>query len=172
MEKNEGSERNAKVSGQKQDELTVHIAQANNNSPYTFVRAKFEPGEVSDPWAVRFFDGKGVEVDYFVWDFVTWKVAREGRADWGNRYALLNHACGNSAEALQARSRKLEWAKRNSPELCFAKLYQGNLTFVKKRESPWPFFVLLVTVPQERRWTAALPGRRKEVDLPACPGVP
>ncbi len=34
-------------------ELKVHVAQANNNSPYTFVHAKFEPGEVAVPWAVR-----------------------------------------------------------------------------------------------------------------------
>ena len=47
-------------------ELTVHVCQANNNSPYTFVRAKFEPGEVPDPWAVRFVDKDGAEVPYFV----------------------------------------------------------------------------------------------------------
>ena len=62
-------------------ELKVHLAQANNDSPYAFVRAKFNPGEVADPWAVRFFNGKGEEVPYFVWDSVTWRVAREGRVD-------------------------------------------------------------------------------------------
>src|ERR1051326_5325493 len=31
-------------------ELRVHLAQANNTSPYAFVRAKFKPGEVADPW--------------------------------------------------------------------------------------------------------------------------
>jgi hypothetical protein len=36
-------------------ELTVNVAQANNNSPYAFVRVKFLPGEVPDPWSVRFF---------------------------------------------------------------------------------------------------------------------
>ena len=86
----------------REDALTVHLCQANNNSPYAFVRAKFEPGEVTDPWAVRFFDEGGQEVPYFVWDFVTWKVAREGRADWGNRYALLNHGTGNTPEVLDA----------------------------------------------------------------------
>ncbi len=40
-------------------ELTVHLAQANNSSPYAFVRAKFAPGEVADPWAVRFCDPQG-----------------------------------------------------------------------------------------------------------------
>src|SRR5262249_46791162 len=98
-------------------ELKVHLAQANNDSPYAFVRAKFNPGEVADPWAVRFFDEKGTEVPYFVWDFVTWRVAHEGRADWGYRYALINHAPGDAPEVLQARSQKLQWAKKNLPEL-------------------------------------------------------
>src|SRR5262245_33374151 len=98
-------------------ELTVHLAQANNNSPHAFVRAKFNPGEVSDPWAVRFFDDKGKEVPYFVWDSITWRVAREGRADWGKRYALLNHAPGDAPQVVEARTNKLEWAKKNLPEL-------------------------------------------------------
>jgi hypothetical protein len=97
--------------------LRVHLAQANNNSPYSFVRAKFEPGEVSDPWAVRFFDEKGAEVPYFVWDSVTWEVAREGRTDWGHCYALVNHAPGCAPEVLEARGRKLQWANENLPEL-------------------------------------------------------
>ncbi|MBL7039448.1 MAG: hypothetical protein ISR77_12515 [Pirellulaceae bacterium] len=98
-------------------ELQVHLAQANNDSPYSFVRAKFEPGEVLDPWAVRFFDEKGAEVPYFVWDSTTWEVAREGRADWGRRYALVNHAPGCAPGVLAARGRKLQWAKENVPEL-------------------------------------------------------
>src|SRR5262245_3167650 len=98
------------------NELTVHLAQASNNSPYAFVRARFEPGEVVDPWAVRFFDPRGKEVPYFVWDSATWKVAREGREDWGKRYALLNHHPGNAPEALQMRLRRLEAAKRHLPE--------------------------------------------------------
>jgi hypothetical protein len=98
-------------------ELKVHLAQANNDSPYAFVRAKFQPGEVADPWAVRFFDDKGVEVPYFVWDSVTWQVAREGRADWGRRYALLNHAPGDAPEVLEARAEKLRWARKNLPGL-------------------------------------------------------
>jgi hypothetical protein len=98
-------------------DLAVHLAQANNQSPYAFVRAKFEPGEVSDPWAVRFFDEKGAEVPYFVWDSVTWEVAREGRPDWGHRYALANHAPGCAPEVLAARGRKLQWAKENLPAL-------------------------------------------------------
>jgi hypothetical protein len=101
----------------REDALTVHLCQANNNSPYAFVRAKFEPGEVTDPWAVRFFDEGGQEVPYFVWELVTWKVAREGRADWGNRYALLNHGTGNTPEVLKARGKKLEWAKQHLPDL-------------------------------------------------------
>ena len=98
-------------------QLKVHLAQANNNSPYAFVRAKFKPGEVADPWAVRFFDDKGTEVPYFVWDSVTWRVAREGRADWGHRYALINHAPGDAPEVLEARARKLEWTKNSLPAL-------------------------------------------------------
>ena len=97
--------------------LRVHLAQANNNSPYSFVRAKFRPGEVADPWAVRFFDDKGAEVPYFVWDSVTWRVAREGRADWGHRYALINHAPGDAPEVVEARGRKLQGAAKNLPEL-------------------------------------------------------
>src|SRR5260370_14292472 len=88
-------------------ELKVHLAQANNNSPYAFVRAKFNPGELADPWAVRFFDEKGTEVPYFVWDSVTWRVAREGRADWGHRYALLNHAPADAPEVLHAPAQQL-----------------------------------------------------------------
>jgi hypothetical protein len=98
-------------------EHKVHVAQANNDSPYTFVRAKFNPGEVADPWAVRFFDEKGEEVPYFVWDSITWKVAAEGRAEWGNRYALLNHGPGDAVEAREARAQKLQWTKKNLPEL-------------------------------------------------------
>jgi hypothetical protein len=98
-------------------ELKVHLAQANNNSPYAFVRAKFRPGEVADPWAVRFFDDKGAEVPYFVWDSVTWRVAREGRADWGHRYALINHAPGDAPEVLEARPCKLQETRKNLPEL-------------------------------------------------------
>jgi hypothetical protein len=106
------------VSGQEPlRELSVHLTQANSDSPYAFIRAKFEPGEVADPWAVRFFDRAGKEVDSFLWDSVTWKVAREGRADWGNRYALLNHHPGNAPEALDLRTRRMEAAKRELPEL-------------------------------------------------------
>jgi hypothetical protein len=98
-------------------ELKVHLAQANNDSPYAFVRAKFNPGEVADPWSVRFFDAKGEEVPFFVWDSVTWRVAQEGRADWGHRYALLNHAPGGAPEVVEARANKLQAAKKNLPEL-------------------------------------------------------
>jgi hypothetical protein len=97
-------------------ELTVHLAQANNDSPYAFMRAKFEPGEVSDPWAVRFFDGDR-EVEYFVWDAITWKVARDGRRDWGYGYALLNHGPGDTDEVLGARAQKINWAKDRLPAL-------------------------------------------------------
>src|SRR6201996_8825072 len=97
--------------------LSVHVAQANNDSPYAFVRAKFEPGEVTDPWAVRFYDEGGQEIPYFVWDSVSWHVAREGREDWGKRFALINHAPGDAPEALTARAQKLEWAKASLPAL-------------------------------------------------------
>jgi hypothetical protein len=97
--------------------LEVHVVQANNASPYTFVRAKFSPGELHDPWSVRLLDEKGADVPYFVWDYTTWGVAREGRADWGHRYALQNHGPGDSAPAREARSRKLEGAKRGLPDL-------------------------------------------------------
>src|SRR5436190_23110583 len=86
-----------------QREFKVHLAQANNDSPYAFVRAKFEPGELADPWAVRFLDEAGAEIPYFVWDSLTWKTAREGRADWGGRYAQLNHAAGDTPEVAAAR---------------------------------------------------------------------
>lgn len=98
-------------------ELSVHLVQANNHSPYAFVRAKFEPGEVSDPWAVRFFDRQGKEVPYFVWDSYTWKVAREGREEWGNRFANLNHHPGEAPEALQMRPRRIDAAKEQLPQL-------------------------------------------------------
>jgi hypothetical protein len=98
-------------------ELQVHLAQANNDSPYAFVRARFNPGELADPWAVRFFDDKGAEVPYFVWDSVTWKTARDGRTDWGNRYALLNHGAGDFVEATEARGKKLDAAKDKLPAL-------------------------------------------------------
>ena len=90
-------------------ELKVHLAQANNHSQYAFVRAKFEPDELADPWAVRFFDNQGNEVSYFVWDSITWRAAREGRADWGGRYAPLNHAAGDAPEVRTARGEKIEW---------------------------------------------------------------
>lgn len=98
-------------------QLQVHLAAANNQSPYAFVRARFEPGEVVDPWSVRFFDEAGAEIPYFVWDKITWGIARDGRADWGCRYALLNHGPGNAPEALTARREKLAWAAKNTPDL-------------------------------------------------------
>jgi hypothetical protein len=98
-------------------ELQVHVAQANNNSPYAFLRTKFNPGEVVDPWAVRFFDDQGNEVPYFVWDSISWRVAREGRPDWGKRYALLNHGPGDAPPVTLAHSQKLQWMKKNLPEL-------------------------------------------------------
>lgn len=98
-----------------QRELKVHLAQANNESPYAFVRAKFEPGELLDPWSVRFLDDKGVEVPYFVWDTIDWRTAGKGRADWGHRYALVNHGPGDELSAVLARETKLAWAERNRP---------------------------------------------------------
>jgi hypothetical protein len=98
-------------------ELKVHLAQANNDSPYAFVRAKFHPGEVIDPWAVRFFDSRGNEVPYFVWDAITWRVAREGRADWGQRYAAINHGPGDVPSVVEARGQKILSARKNAPDL-------------------------------------------------------
>src|SRR5262249_36542298 len=98
-------------------ELKVHLAQANNNSPYAFARAKFNPGEVADPWAVRFFDDKGQEVPYFVWDSISWRVARRGRDDWGKRYALLNHRPGDAPSVVGGRAQEPEWTKKNLPAL-------------------------------------------------------
>jgi hypothetical protein len=98
-------------------DIPVHLVQAGNDSPYSFVRAKFEPGEVSDPWAVRFFDSRGAEVPCFVWDSVTWEVARQGRPHWGRRYAILNHHPGHAPEALHMRRRRLDAAQQQLPEL-------------------------------------------------------
>jgi hypothetical protein len=86
-------------------DLTVHLVQANNDSPYALVRAKFEPGQVTDPWAVRFFAQDGVEVPYFVWDSVTWRVAEQGRGPLGGsllrprrrRGSLLRMGLGHMA---------------------------------------------------------------------------
>jgi hypothetical protein len=97
--------------------LKVHLVQANNNSPYSFVRAKFKPGEMVDPWAVRLFDDTGAEVPYFLWDSVTWRVAREGKGEWGHRYALINHAPGDAPQIVEARDQKLQWTRKNLPEL-------------------------------------------------------
>jgi hypothetical protein len=107
----------ARADGEPVRELRVHLAQANNDSPYAFVRARFNPGEVANPWAVRFFDDKGKEVPYFVWDSISWQVAQEGRPDWGKRFALLNHGPGDAPSVIEARDKKLEWTKKNLPEL-------------------------------------------------------
>jgi hypothetical protein len=107
----------ARAGAEEKRTFEVHLAQANNDSPYAFVRAKFQPGEVADPWAVRFFDDKGAEIRSFVWDSITWRTAREGREDWGNRYALVNHAPGDGPDAAAARADKIQWAKKNLPEL-------------------------------------------------------
>jgi glyoxylase-like metal-dependent hydrolase (beta-lactamase superfamily II) len=106
-----------RASGEAVAELKVHLVQANNRSPYALVRAKFLPGEVRDPWAVRLFDEKNAEIPYFVWDSVTWRVAEDGRTDWGKRFALINHAPGAAAEARAARGLKREWTRKNLPEL-------------------------------------------------------
>lgn len=108
-------------------ELKVHLAQANNDSPYAFVRAKFEPNELNDPWAVRFFDDQGKEVPYFVWDSMTWREAREGRSDWGGHYAALNHAAGDAADVQSARGTKLAWATEHYPALGLSLGVQDDL---------------------------------------------
>src|SRR6516164_833506 len=64
-------------------ELGVHLVQGSGRSSYTFVRAKFLPGEVEDPWAVQFLDDQGRKVAHFVWDSLTWQEAREGPTQWG-----------------------------------------------------------------------------------------
>ncbi|HEY3233782.1 MAG TPA: hypothetical protein VGJ84_03645, partial [Polyangiaceae bacterium] len=97
--------------------LQVHLVQASNDSLYAFVRAKFEPGEVVDPWAVRFFGSDGTEKPYFVWDSMTCKTARDGREDWDHRYAALNHHPGRAPEALQMRAQALEAANQQLPDL-------------------------------------------------------
>src|SRR5262249_27399104 len=61
------------------------------------------------------FDDKGKEVPYFVWDSITWRVARLGRADWGQRYALLNHAPGDAPEVVEARARTPQAAQKGLP---------------------------------------------------------
>lgn len=98
-------------------ELKVHLSQANNDSPWCFVRAKFEPGEITDPWAVQFVDESGKPLPFFVWDSQTWRTAREGRQDWGNRFASINHAPGDAPAAKNARGEKLAWAKQSLPTL-------------------------------------------------------
>src|SRR5262249_5553255 len=96
-------------------QMAVHVVQASGQSNYAFVRANFHPGEIDDPWAVRFLDPRGKEVPYFVWDAVDWQTARDGRPDWGRQYALLQHSRGNDPGAKQARAEKLAWAKQFLP---------------------------------------------------------
>ena len=100
-------------------ELRVHLVQGSGRSSYTFVRAKFLPGEVEDPWAVQFLDDQGRKVAHFVWDSLTWQEAREGPTQWGGqgRYALLNHAAGDVPGVFEARNRRIEWAEKNIPEI-------------------------------------------------------
>src|SRR5437588_7009187 len=86
--------------------LAVHVVQASGQSNYAFVRANFRPGEVDDPWAVRFFDAQGKEVPYFVWQAVDWQTAQHGRPDWGGQYALQQHYPGNDPGVKQARAEK------------------------------------------------------------------
>ena len=74
-------------------------------------------GEVKDPWAVRFFDAKGGEISYFVWDSLDWHTARHGRPEWGGQYALLQHHPGNDPKVLGARDEKIAWAKKFWPDI-------------------------------------------------------
>jgi hypothetical protein len=106
-----------RANGEGGRELQVHLVQANNDSPYAFVRATFKPGEVVDPWAVRFFGDKGAEVPYFVWDWISWQEARKGKAEWGHRYAALNHGPGDAPEVTEARAKKLQGARKGLPAL-------------------------------------------------------
>jgi hypothetical protein len=96
------------VCAQEKRELKVHVAQANNDSPYVFVRTTFDPGWVADPWGVRFFDDKGKEIPFFVWDAITWGEAMDGKDEWGKRYAVINHGPGNAPEVLEARDKKFQ----------------------------------------------------------------
>jgi len=98
-------------------DLTIHLAQANARAEYAFVRARFEPGEVPDPWAVQFLDRQGKTVPYFVWDSVDWHTARQGRADWGGQYPLLQHHPGNDPRVVGARDEKIRWARENWPDV-------------------------------------------------------
>src|SRR5262245_56977461 len=95
--------------------LPVHVVQASGQSDYAFVRANFRPGEIDDPWAVRFFDAKGKEVPYHVWDAVDWQTAHVGRPEWGKQYPLLQHYPGNDPNVKKARAEKLAWAKKFAP---------------------------------------------------------
>lgn len=115
-------------------ELRVHLVQANVDAPYAFVRAKFEPGEATDPWAVRFVDAAGTDIPYFVWDSMTWDEANDGRPDWGNRYAAVNHAPGDDPEVRAARDRKLEWAKNHAPDAAM-RLEAERVAAVREGES-------------------------------------
>jgi prepilin-type N-terminal cleavage/methylation domain-containing protein len=98
-------------------ELKVHLAQANHRAAYAFVRARFEPGELSDPWAVRFLDPKGSEIPYFVWDCADWRTAQEGRREWGGQYPLLQHHPGNDPKVVTARQEKIAWAEEHWPDI-------------------------------------------------------
>src|SRR5262245_26207633 len=111
-----GAERSTKPN-ELSKELRVHLVQGSRPSSYTFVRAKFLPGEVEDAWSVQFLDEQGREVPHFVWDSLTWQEAREGSAEWGGngRYALLNHAAGDVPGVTEARTRRIEWAEKNFP---------------------------------------------------------
>lgn len=95
--------------------LPIHVVQASGQSNYTFLRANFRPGEIEDPWSVRFFDPKGQEIEYFVWDAVDWQTAREGRSDWGHQYPLLQHYPGNDPGVKKARVDKIAWARKFLP---------------------------------------------------------
>jgi hypothetical protein len=144
-------------------ELKVHVAQANNDSPYSFVRATFKPGEVTDPWAVRFFDDKGAEIPYFVWDSITWRVARNGRADWGNRYAVINHAPGDAPAVVEARAQKLQWTKKKLPELA-VKLEAQEQAAKKSPDSVCAALYLLrhrVSAFRKRRFTVRIYAQRQ-----------
>lgn len=171
------------VRGESVRELKIHVCQANNDSPYAFVRAAFDPGEVSDPWAVRFFDAAGAEIPYFVWDSVTWQVAREGRADWGHRFALINHAPGDAPEALAARGQKLQWARQSLPELgakleardraaeahpdsvCAAiYLLRHKTPAFGKEQLTLRVFTAAQTQPQHRRWDGVKVEQRVSVE--------
>ncbi len=78
---------------------------------------------------------------------MTWGDAREGRKDWGGRYAPLNHAPGNSHDVLAARTAKIDWATENYLSLGTVLSGQDNLSRQKSTSVCSVLYLLRRTVP-------------------------